>query len=133
MPSNRTFQMRDRQFRVFAGFNAPRLRSVARYGGKPCPNIFRRGLVCITFIAALLTAEMQALPVGYPPEVSISEMANALKGNIYFVARRNCKEKHRKKLWWSAFWSPSFLAASCVEHQSRRSNPAFSHNKPKSP
>ena len=53
------------------------------------------------------------LVVEYPPKVSISEMANALKGNSSFVARRDCKEELRKKLWGSAFWSPSFFAASC--------------------
>lgn len=53
------------------------------------------------------------LVVEYPPNVSISEMANALKGNSSFVARRDCKEELRKKLWGSAFWTPSFFAASC--------------------
>lgn len=53
------------------------------------------------------------LVVEYPPKVSVSDMANALKGNSSFVARRDCKEELRKKLWGSAFWSPSFFAASC--------------------
>ena len=53
------------------------------------------------------------LVVEYPPKVSISEMANALKGNSSFVARRDCKEELRKKLWGTASWSPSFFAASC--------------------
>jgi putative transposase len=53
------------------------------------------------------------LVVEYPPKVSISEMANALKGNSSFVARRDCKDELRKKLWGSAFWTPSFFAASC--------------------
>jgi putative transposase len=53
------------------------------------------------------------LVVEYPPKVSISEMANALKGNSSFVARKDCKEELRKKLWGAAFWSPSFFAASC--------------------
>lgn len=53
------------------------------------------------------------LVVEYPPKVSISEMANALKGNSSFVARRGCKAELRKKLWGSAFWTPSFFAASC--------------------
>lgn len=53
------------------------------------------------------------LVVEYPPKVSISEMANALKGSSSFVARRDCKEELRKKLWGSAFWTPSFFAASC--------------------
>ena len=53
------------------------------------------------------------LVVEYPPKVSISDAANALKGNGSFVARRDCKEELRKKLWGSAFWTPSFFAASC--------------------
>jgi putative transposase len=53
------------------------------------------------------------LVVEYPPKVSISEMANSLKGNSSFVARRDCKEELRKRLWGTAFWSPSFFAASC--------------------
>lgn len=53
------------------------------------------------------------LVVEYPPKVSISEMANAPKGNSSFVARRDCREELRKKLWGSAFWTPSFFAASC--------------------
>lgn len=53
------------------------------------------------------------LVVEYPPKISISDMANALKGNSSFVARRDCKDELRKKLWGSAFWTPSFFAASC--------------------
>ena len=53
------------------------------------------------------------LVVEYPPKVSVSDLANALKGNSSFVARRDCKEELRKKLWGSAFWTPSFFAASC--------------------
>lgn len=53
------------------------------------------------------------LVVEYPPKVSISEMANALKGNSSFVARRDCNGELRKKLWGSTFWTPSFFAASC--------------------
>ena len=53
------------------------------------------------------------LVVEYPPKVSISDAANALKGNSSFVARRDCKEELRPKLWGSAFWTPSFFAASC--------------------
>jgi REP element-mobilizing transposase RayT len=44
---------------------------------------------------------------------SISEMANPPKGNSSFVARRDCKDELRKKLWGSACWTPSFFAASC--------------------
>jgi putative transposase len=53
------------------------------------------------------------LVVQYPPKVSISEVANALKGNSSFVVRRNCRNEFRAKLWGYAFWSPSYFAASC--------------------
>lgn len=53
------------------------------------------------------------LVVEYPPGASVSNLANALKGNSSFIARRDCKEELRKKLWGAAFWSPSFFAASC--------------------
>ena len=51
--------------------------------------------------------------VEYPPKTSVSEVANALKGNSSFVARRDCKEELLGKLWGSAFWTPSFFACSC--------------------
>jgi putative transposase len=53
------------------------------------------------------------LVVEYPPKVSVSEMANALKGNSSFVARRDCKEELRRQLWGPSFWTPSFFASSC--------------------
>jgi putative transposase len=52
------------------------------------------------------------LVVEYPPKRSISEIANALKGNSSFVVRRDCKQEFRGKLWGSAFWTPSYFAAS---------------------
>ena len=52
------------------------------------------------------------LVVEYPPKQSISEIANALKGNSSFVVRRDCKEEVRGKLWGAAFWTPSYFAAS---------------------
>ena len=52
------------------------------------------------------------LVVEYPPKHSISEIANALKGNSSFVVRRDCKQEFRGKLWGSAFWTPSYFAAS---------------------
>ena len=53
------------------------------------------------------------LVVEYPPKVSISDMVNGLKGSSSFVVRRDCKQEIVGKLWGSAFWSPSFFAASC--------------------
>jgi len=64
MPSNRTFQSRYWQFRVFGRFKATRLRSVARYGDRPRSNIFRGLAVGIVLMAAPLTTEVQAFPVG---------------------------------------------------------------------
>jgi putative transposase len=39
------------------------------------------------------------LVVEYPPSVSASEAANALKGNSSFAVRRDCKQELRQKLW----------------------------------
>jgi putative transposase len=51
------------------------------------------------------------LVVEYPPSVSASEAANALKGNSSFAVRRDCKQELHQKLWGSAFWTPSFFVA----------------------
>ena len=63
--------MRNAQFRVnidrsvaLRGFKAPRLRSVARYGDRPCPNILRGLAVCIVLVATLLATEVKAFSVG---------------------------------------------------------------------
>ena len=48
---------------AFGCFNATRLRSVARYGDRPCPNILRGLTVGIVFVTALLATEVQAFPV----------------------------------------------------------------------
>lgn len=63
MSSSRTPQMQYSQFRVFRGFKAPRIHSVARYGDRPRSNVFRGLTVRIVLVAALLAAEVQALPV----------------------------------------------------------------------
>lgn len=63
MPSNRTFQMRYLQFRVFRGFKAPRPSSVARYGDRTHSNVFRGVQICVVLVTALLTTEVQAFPV----------------------------------------------------------------------
>ena len=52
------------------------------------------------------------LVVEYPPSVSASEAANALKGNSSFAVRRDCKQELRQKLWGKAFWTPSFFVSS---------------------
>ena len=53
------------------------------------------------------------LVVEYPPKISVSEAANALKGNSSFVVRRDCAKELRGQLWGPAFWTPSYFAASC--------------------
>ena len=53
------------------------------------------------------------LVVEYPPKISVSEAANALKGNSSFVVRRDCAKELRGQLWVPAFWTPSYFAASC--------------------
>lgn len=63
MPSNRTFQMRYLQFRVFTGFNAPRSRIAVRHNYRPQTDILRSAAVGIITVVALLAAEVQAFPV----------------------------------------------------------------------
>jgi putative transposase len=53
------------------------------------------------------------LVVEYPPKVSVSELANALKGNSAFVVRRDCKAALHGKLWGASFWSDGYFAAAC--------------------
>lgn len=49
----------------------------------------------------------------YPPSISISTLANRLKG----VSARRLRQQYpihvRKYLWGTHFWSPSYFAASC--------------------
>ncbi|MFZ1005715.1 MAG: IS200/IS605 family transposase [Candidatus Sulfotelmatobacter sp.] len=52
------------------------------------------------------------LMVEYPPKHSISEIANALKGNSSFSVRRDCRQELRGNLWGGSFWTPSYFAAS---------------------
>ena len=51
--------------------------------------------------------------VEYPPRISVSRIANALKGNGSFTVRRECRTELHPMLWSSSFWSPSYFAASC--------------------
>jgi len=68
------------------------------------------GSLCSGFAAAaqrLDVAIIQAnhdrnhahLVVEYPPKVSVSTIAHALKGRSSFVVRRACKAELRRKLW----------------------------------
>lgn len=53
------------------------------------------------------------LLVHYPPNLTISTLANRLKG----TSARRLRQRHpahvRKYLWGNNFWSPSYFAASC--------------------
>ena len=53
------------------------------------------------------------LVVEYPPKLSISSLANALKGSSSFHVRRDCADELRSRLRGDAFWTPAFFAASC--------------------
>jgi putative transposase len=72
--------------------------------------------VCRDFEAELLEYggedDHVHLLVAYPPKVSISKLVNSLKG----VSARRVRALNRrdvpKKLWGSAFWSPSYCAVS---------------------
>jgi putative transposase len=53
------------------------------------------------------------LVIDYPPNLSVSEIVNALKGVSSRIARRDCMPEIHKALWGIHFWSPSYFAASC--------------------
>jgi len=63
MPNNRTLQLRFQQFRVFAGFNAPRGGIAMRSHHRPQTDILRSAAVGIIAVAAFLATEVQAFPV----------------------------------------------------------------------
>lgn len=64
MPSNRTFQSRDRQFRVFGRFKTTRCGNALRSHNRPQPDIFRAYTVAVILMPALAALEVQALAVG---------------------------------------------------------------------
>jgi putative transposase len=51
--------------------------------------------------------------VTYPPKVSVSKLANRLKGVSSRMIRKKKYETRKKKLWGNALWSPSYFAGSC--------------------
>ncbi len=53
------------------------------------------------------------LLVTYPPKVSVSKLANSLKGVSSRMIRKKKCETLKKKLWGNALWSPSYFAGSC--------------------
>ena len=55
------------------------------------------------------------LLINYPPKVSISKLANSLKGVSSRLIRKKNYPSIRKKLWGGALWSPSYFSSSCGE------------------
>ena len=53
------------------------------------------------------------LLINYPPKVSISKLANSLKGVSSRLIRKKNYPSIRKKLWGGALWSPSYFSSSC--------------------
>ena len=53
------------------------------------------------------------LLVTYPPKVSVSKLANSLKGVSSRMIRKKKYETLKKSLWGNALWSPSYFAGSC--------------------
>ena len=53
------------------------------------------------------------LIVDYPPKISVSNLANALKGNSSYVVRRDCREEIKNSLWGCSFWGDGFFTSSC--------------------
>ena len=51
--------------------------------------------------------------INYPPKVSISKLANSLKGVSSRLIRKKNYPSIRKKLWGGALWSPSYFSSSC--------------------
>jgi len=53
------------------------------------------------------------LLINYPPKVSVSKLANSLKGVSSRLIRKKNYPSIQKKLWGGALWSPSYFSASC--------------------
>jgi putative transposase len=79
--------------------------------------------LCVGFAVASERLDLQMLElnherdhvhvlVEYPCKVSVSEIANALKGTSSMVARRECWSEIRQLIYGPAFWTPSYFAAS---------------------
>jgi len=64
MPSDRTFQSRDRQIRVFRGLKTPRCGNALRSHNRPQPDILRAYTVAVILMSALAALEVQAFAVG---------------------------------------------------------------------
>ena len=73
--------------------------------------------VCKDFEAELVefTGERDHvhLLVNYPPKVSISKLANSLKGVSARLLRKKGYPTIVKYLWGGSLWSPSYFAGSC--------------------
>jgi|SRR5271167_1221992 len=53
------------------------------------------------------------LLIEYLPQMSISEIVNALKGVSSRIVRRDCMAEIRHALWGEHFWTPSYFVTSC--------------------
>ena len=72
--------------------------------------------VCTDFESELIEFDGEDDPVhlliNYPPKVSISKLANSLKGVSSRLIRKKNYPNIRKKLWGGALWSPSYFSGS---------------------
>ena len=73
--------------------------------------------VCTDFESELVEFDGEQdyvhLLVTYPPKISVSKLANSLKGVSSRMIRKKRYETIKKKLWDNALWSPSYFAGSC--------------------
>jgi putative transposase len=73
--------------------------------------------VCNDFDSTLVECDGEEdhvhLLVNYPPKVSVSKLANSLKGVSSRMIRKLHKSRLQSKLWGGALWSPSYFAGSC--------------------
>lgn len=53
------------------------------------------------------------LLVNYPPNISVSNLVNNLKGISSRMIRKKNYPSIRSRLWGGALWSPSYFAGSC--------------------
>src|SRR6266404_654573 len=70
--------------------------------------------VCADFEAELVEFDGEDdhvhLLVNYPPKVSVSVLANSLKGVSSRMIRKKNYPAIRRKIWGAALWSPSYFA-----------------------
>ncbi|HLB53091.1 MAG TPA: IS200/IS605 family transposase [Chlamydiales bacterium] len=73
--------------------------------------------VCQDFEANLVEFEGEKdhvhLLVNYPPKVSVSKLANSLKGVSFRLLRKNQYPTIQRAFWKGVLWSPSYFSSSC--------------------